>query len=77
MYFVFLGEWNPPKYVIHTRGRLFSLTRGKHVLKRAENHRCKVNLSAKLACSFSTFFKVSQRDFFTKLLAESKRSDRL
>ena len=44
-------------------GRLFNPTRGKHVLKRAESHRCKVNTLRKFACNFSTFFKISRREF--------------
>ena len=64
MYFVFMGEWNPSDLAIHTRGRLFNPPKGKHVLKRAESHCCEVNTLWKLACNFSTFFKVSQRDLF-------------
>ena len=43
-------------------GRLSNPQKGKHVLKRAESHRCEVNKSGILACNFSTVFKVSQRD---------------
>ena len=54
MYFVLMGEWNPPEQVIHARGgRLFYLSKGKHVLKRAESHRSEVNTLG--------IFKVSQR----------------
>ena len=42
--------------------RPFNPPRRKHVLKRAENQRCGVNIFRKLACNFSTFFKVYQRD---------------
>ena len=45
-------------------GRLFNPTREKHVLRRAESHHCEVNTLWKLACNFSTFFKVSRREFF-------------
>ena len=62
MYFVLMGEWNPPEYVIHTGGRVFNPTKQKHVLKRAECHRCEVTTLGNFACNFSTFFKVSQRD---------------
>ena len=41
-----LGELNPPEYVIRTGGGLFNPTKGKHVLKRAESHRCDGNLLA-------------------------------
>ena len=43
-------------------GRLFNQPKGKHVPKRVESHRCEVNALEILACNFSTFFKVSQRD---------------
>ena len=45
-------------------GRLFSPLIGKHVLKRAESHRCTANTFGKLACNFSMFFNVSQRGSF-------------
>ena len=45
-------------------GKLFNPSKGKHALKRAESHRCLVNTLGILACSFSMFFKVSQRDSF-------------
>ena len=62
MYFVLMGEWNPPGYVIHTRGRFFNPPKRKHELKRAKSHRCEVNLLGTFVCNFSTFFMVSQRD---------------
>ena len=45
-------------------GRIFNPPKGKHVLRRAESHRCEVNKFGILACNFSTFFKVSQKDSF-------------
>ena len=43
-------------------GRLFNPPKRKHVLKRAERHRCEVKTLGTFACNFSTFFRVSQRD---------------
>ena len=45
-------------------GRLLNQPRGKHVPKRAKSHRCAVDALGKFACNFSTFFKVSHREFF-------------
>ena len=45
-------------------GRLFKPPKPKHVLMRAESHRCEVNTLGNFSCNFSTFFKVSQRDSF-------------
>ena len=45
-------------------GRLFNPPKRKHVLKRAESHRCEVNTLGTFAGKFSTLFKVSQRDSF-------------
>ena len=64
MYFVLMGEWNSPEQVIHTRGRLFNSSKVKHVIKRAESHRCEVNTLGILACNFSMVFKVSQKGSF-------------
>ena len=64
MYFVLLGEWHPPEYVIHTRGKTFNLTRGKQVLKHAESHRCQVNSLGKLACNFKLIFQAFSEGFF-------------
>ena len=36
----------------------------KHVLKRAESHRCEVNTLGTFACNLSMFLKVSQRGSF-------------
>ena len=47
-------------------GRLFNPPRGKHVLKGADSHCCEVNTLRKLACNFSTLFKVSAREFFVE-----------
>ena len=52
------------KLFIIEGGILFNPTRGKHVLKCAESHLCEVNTLWKLACNFSTLFKVSRREFF-------------
>ena len=41
--------------VLTLGGLLFNPRKGKHVLKRAESHRCEVNTLAILACKFSTF----------------------
>ena len=70
MYLFLMGEWNHPEYVIHIRGRFFNLSKGKHVLKRAESHRCEVNTLGIL--DFSMFyqrgsFKIYQRDSFKKI----------
>ena len=48
----------------HTSGKMFDPSKGNHVLKRAESHRCEVNTSGILACNFSIFFKVSQGSSF-------------
>ena len=37
------------------------------MLKRAESDRCEVDMLGILACSFSMFFKVSQRDTIYKI----------
>ena len=50
------------------RGKTFQPVKGKHVLKRAESHRYEVNTIGILACKFSTFSKVSQRDSFSKIV---------
>ena len=52
-------------------GRLFNPTTGKHVRKRAENHHSEVNTLWKLMCNFSTFFKVSRREFFLAHLLQN------
>ena len=45
-------------------GRLFNPPKRKHVLKRADSHRCEVKTFGTFACNISMFFKVSQRDSF-------------
>ena len=60
-------ECNLPEKVIHTRGKTFQPVKGKHVLKRGESHRCEVSTLGILACNFSMFFHVSQRDSFSKI----------
>ena len=62
-----LSSWEngiPLNKLFTLGGRLFNLPKRKHVLKRAESHRCEVNTLGIFACNFSTFFKVSQRDSF-------------
>ena len=61
MYFVLMGEWNPPEKVIHTSGKTFQPAKKK---ARAESHRCEVDTLGIFACDFGTFFEVSQRDSF-------------
>ena len=58
-------------------GSLLNPSKGKHVLNRAESHRCEVNTLEILACNFSTFLKVYHWGSFTKFLTESERSDRV
>ena len=48
-------------------GRLFNPPRRKHMLKRAESHRCEVNTLGTFACNFSMIFKVSQSDSFWQI----------
>ena len=60
MYFVLMGEWN--KLFILGGGGFFNPPKGKHMLKCAESHRCEVSTLGILACNFSTFLKISQRD---------------
>ena len=60
MYFVLMGEWNPRE----PGGKVFKPSKRNHVQKRAESNRCEVNTLGILACNFSMFFKVSQRDSF-------------
>ena len=76
MYFVLMGERNPSMFF--TLGeRLFNLTRGKHVLKRAESHRCEVNTLGNLLAILARFLRFLKGFFFRKSLTESERSDRL
>ena len=57
-YFALMGEWNPPEYVIHTRGGVtFQPAKGMHVLNRAEGHRCEVNTLGILACNSIIFLR--------------------
>ena len=41
-------------------GRLFNSSKRKHVLKRAESHRCEVNTLGTFACNFSFFLGFSK-----------------
>ena len=52
-----------PGYVIHTRRKTFhSPTRIAHA-KACSSHRCEVNILRKVACNFSTGFKILERNF--------------
>ena len=56
-----LSSWEngiPLNKLFTLGGRLFNSSNGKHVLKRAESHRCEVNTLGILACNFSMLFKV-------------------
>ena len=57
-------------------GRLFKPPKRKHVLKRAENHRCEVNTLGTFACNFGIFLKFLKGAHFRISLTESERSDR-
>ena len=63
MDFVLFGEWNPPEYVIHTRGKVFQPSKRKAVLKCAKGHLCEVNTVGILACKFSKFLRFIQGIF--------------
>ena len=45
------------------RGRLFNPSKGKHVINRAESHRCEVSTLGIFACNFSMFCKVFSEVF--------------
>ena len=65
-----LSSWEnglPLNKLFTLGGRLFNRPKRKHMLKRAESHRCEVNTLATFACNFSTFCKASQRDSFWKI----------
>ena len=65
-----LSSWEngiPLNVLATLGGRLFNHSKRKHVLNRAESHRCEVNTSGTFACNISTFFNVSQRDSFWKI----------
>ena len=64
MYFDLMGEAIPLNKLFILGGRLINPSKRKHVLKRAESHRCEVNTLGTFACNSSTFFKISQRDSF-------------
>ena len=57
------------------RGRLFNPPNRKHVLKRAECHRCEVNTLGTLPCNLSTFLRFPEQTHSGKLPTESERSD--
>ena len=66
-----LSSWEngiPLNKLFTLGGRLFNPPKRKHVLKRAEGHRCEVNTLGTFACNFSVFFKVSQRDPLWKIV---------
>ena len=54
----------------------FNLPKGKHMLKRAESHRCEVNTLGTLACKFCTFLRFLKGIHFRKSLTESETSGR-
>ena len=70
------GRMESPWISYHTRGRLFNLPKGKHVLKHAESHRCEVNALRILACNFSVFLRFLKAVHVRIPFTESKRSDR-
>ena len=76
MQFVLMREWNPLNELFTLGERLFNSSKRKHVLKRAESHRCEVNTLGTFACNFSIFFRFLKRAHFRKSLTESERSDR-
>ena len=65
MFFVLLGEWNPPEYDIHNRVNTFQPYKRE---ARAESHRCAVNRFGKLACNFSTLLRFLEGNLFRKSL---------
>ena len=74
-----LSSWGngiPLNKLFTLGGRLFNPTKQKHVLKRAESHRCEVNILGILACNFITFLRFLKGIHFRKLPAESERNDR-
>ena len=54
MYFVFLGEWNPPLLLIHTRGEGFHSSKWIARANAYSSHHCVVNSEV---CSL--FYRVS------------------
>ena len=58
-------------------GRLFYSSKRKHVLKRAESHRCEVNTIGTFACNFSMFSRFLKGAHFRKSLTESERRDQI
>ena len=76
MYFVLMGEWNPPDQGIHTRGKTFQPAKMKARAKRSESHCCAVNTLGACACNFSTFLRFLTGTHFRKLPTESEWSDR-
>ena len=57
-------------------GEDFNPSKGKHVPKHAESHRCEVNTLGILACNFCNFLRFVKGIHFRKSLTESERSDR-
>ena len=58
-----LSSWEngiPLNKLFTLGGRLFNQSKGKHVLKRAERHRCYANTLGILAFNFSMFLKFSK-----------------
>ena len=57
-------------------GRVFNPSKEKHVLKRAESHRCEVNTLGIFACNFSIFLRLLKGAHCGKSLTESEWNDR-
>ena len=74
-----LSSWEngiPLNKLFTLGGRLFNRPKRKHVLKRAESHRCEVNTFGIFACNFARFLRFLEGIHFRKSLTESERSDR-
>ena len=65
-----------PEYVIHLAGKIFHSPKRIAHPKACSIHRCKVNISGKLAPYFSMLTKASRKKLFRKFLAKSDQSDR-
>ena len=66
-----------PLNKLFTLGRgLFSPSKGKHMLKRAESHRCEVNTLGIFACNSSMFLRFLKGVHFRESLTESEQSVR-
>ena len=76
MYFFLGGEWSPLNKLFTLWGGHFNPPKRKHVLKRAESHRCELNTLGTFACNFSTFLRFLIGTYFGKLSTESEGTDR-